>query len=109
MRVFVECNDDAMSIRMLRPDGSDILDSDRVDVIVNDFLVLGGDDVLTPAMPEGGFVFDGNGPLTRDVLVEWFREQPSRMNAADFQSTDNPRWTLPEKLPASCTLPTPNP
>ncbi len=109
MRVFVECNDDAMSIRMLRQDGSDILDNDRVAVITNDFLALGGDDILTPAMPEGGFVYDGRGPLTRDVLVEWFRMQPGRMNAANFQSTDNPRWTLPEELPASCTLPTPNP
>ena len=109
MRVFVDCNDDAMSIRMLRQDGSDILDNDRVAVIVNDFLVLGGDDILTPAMPEDGFVFGGRGPLTRDVLVDWFRMQPGRMNAADFQSTDNPRWTLPEELPASCTLPTSNP
>ena len=109
MRVLVDCNDDAMSIRMLRQDGSDILDNDRVAVIVNDFLVLGGDDILTPAMPEDGFVFGGRGPLTRDVLVDWFRMQPGRMNAADFQSTDNPRWTLPEELPASCTLPTSNP
>ena len=69
----------------------------------------GGDDVLTPAMPEGGFMFDGHGPLTRDVLVGWFRMQPGRMNAADFQSTDNPRWTLPDELAATCTLPTSTP
>jgi len=94
---------------MLRQDGSDILDNDRVAVIVNDFLVFGGDDILTPVMPEDGFVYDGYGPLTRDVLVEWFRLQPARMNAADFQSTDNPRWTLPDELAASCTLPTSNP
>jgi len=109
MRVYVECNDDVMNIRMLRQDGSNILDNDRVAVITNDYLALAGDNILTPAMPEGGFAFGGNGPLTRDVLVEWFRLQPARMNAADFQSTDNPRWTLPDELAASCTLPTSNP
>ena len=72
-------------------------------------LFMAFEDRVTDGQGTDGFVFGGRGPLTRDVLVEWFRMQPGRMNAADFQSTDNPRWTLPEELPASCTLPTSNP
>jgi hypothetical protein len=57
-------------------------------------------------MTAGGFEFRGDGPLTRDVLVDWFRSRPSRMNAADFRSDDEPRWNLPIDLHESCTLPT---
>ena len=57
-------------------------------------------------MTAGGFEYRNDGPLTRDVLVEWFRARPNRMNAADFRSDGEPRWNLPKDLPESCTLPT---
>ncbi len=106
MRVFVDCSNDVMSVRMVLSDGEEIRNSDRIAVIVNDFLVLGGDGVLEPVMPEGGFEYTDDGPLARDVLVEWFRQRQGPMNAADFQSDGSPRWNLPTKLPRSCTLPT---
>ena len=59
MRVFVECSDGVMSIDMLLNDGRSIADDDMIEVITNDFLALGGDDILTPAAPDGGFVFTG--------------------------------------------------
>ncbi len=106
MRVFVECSNGAMSVNMVLSDGRSIADEDVIKVITNDFLALGGDDILEPPMTAGGFEYRGDGPLTRDVLVDWFRARPSRMNAADFRSDSEPRWNLPIDLPESCTLPT---
>ena len=107
MRVFVECADDVMSIEMLLDDGRSIANDDMIKVISNDFLALGGDNILTPAAPDGGFVFSDELPRTRDNLVAWFQAQESPMNAADFRSDDNPRWNLPTDLSESCTLPPP--
>jgi hypothetical protein len=95
-----------MSVNMVLSDGRSIADEDMIKVITNDFLALGGDDILDPPMTAGGFEYRGDGPLTRDVLVEWFRARPSRMNAADFRSAGETRWNLPKHLPESCTLPT---
>ena len=108
MRVFVECSNDVMSVEMLLDDGRSIADGDMIEVITNDFLALGGDDIMTPAAPAGGFVFTDDLPRTRDNLVAWFRAQESPMNAAKFLSTDDPRWNLPDDLPESCTLPATN-
>jgi 5'-nucleotidase len=104
MRIFIDCEDGALSVRMVLNDGHEILDSDRIDVIANDFLVLGGDRIFEPVTPAGGFEFDNNEPLMRDVLVQWFRSQDGRLDPADFLS-DEPRWNLPKNLPESCTLP----
>ena len=106
VRVFVACENDLMNVRIVRPDGSEILDGDHVAIVSNDFLVLGGDGIFEPVIPEGGFEFGTDKPLTRDVLIDWFRAQETRMNAADFLSDREPRWNLPEDLPASCRLPT---
>jgi len=106
VRVFVECDSDAMKVRILRPDGSEILDGDDVKIIANDFLVLGGDGIFEPVIPEGGFEFGTDKPLARDVLVEWFRKQDFRLDAASFMSTEEPKWNLPDDLPDSCALPT---
>ena len=104
MRVFVSCEDDAMDVVLQLSDGSTVQDDDRVTLIANDFLVLGGDDVLTPIIPEEGFAVDYSQPLLRDALVEWFRSQGETLDPTDYQSTDNPRWNVPDPLPATCSL-----
>ena len=106
VRVFVDCYNDMMTIRMLRSDDSEILDADEVAIIANDFLALGGDGIFEPVTPKGGFDFGNRKPLVRDVLIEWFRAQETRMNAANFMSDNKPRWNLPKNLPEPCTLPT---
>ena len=106
MRVFIECSDGVMNIDMKLSDGRLIADDDMIKVITNDFLAMRGDDILTPATPDGGFVYTNHLPRTRDVLVAWFRAQDGPMNAANFRSDDNPRWNLPKNMPGSCTLPT---
>jgi len=104
MRVYVGCNDDHMSIRMVRPDGREIEDADMLRVVANDFLLMGGDDVLTPAMPADGFDIPYGTPLVRDVLVSWFRNRGGRLRADEFLNPDKRRWNLPDPLPQSCAF-----
>lgn len=102
MRVFVSCNTDRMSVQMIRPDGSEIDNSDTLRVVANDFLLLGGDDVLTPAIPAEGFNVPHGTPLVRDTLVEWFRHRGGSMSADEFRDPENLRWNLPDPLPDDC-------
>jgi 5'-nucleotidase len=104
MRVFVACDGDQMSLRMLRPDGSEIMDSEVVKVVANDFLLLGGDDIFTPVAPEGGFTLPNGTPMVRDVLVSWFRNRGGSMSADEFFDPENPRWNRPDPVPSGCRL-----
>jgi len=89
---------------MIRSDGSEIEDTDTLRVVADDFLLLGGDDILTPVIPEGGFEISNGTPLVRDTLVEWFRRRGGRMNAAEFRDPENLRWNLPDPLPGDCSF-----
>jgi len=102
MRVFVSCNDAQMTIEMRLDDGRVISDDDRIRVVANDFLALGGDDILTSAIPEGGFELRYDMPLTRDALVDWFRAGPDRISPEDFRTHSAPKWNLPDGQPANC-------
>ena len=104
MRVFVSCDANRMNVRLLRPDGSEIGDGDTLRVVANDFLLLGGDEILTPVIPDGGFASQNGTPLVRDTIVEWFRANPGRINPNDFIDPDQLRWNLPPELPADCEL-----
>ena len=104
MRVFIECKNDKMDVVMKLDDGTAISDDDRLTVTVNDYLALGGDGILTPVMPEGGFDVGDGMPLTRDVLVAWFEDNGNSLNPQDFVTAQNPKWNVPDSLPASCTL-----
>ena len=102
MRVFIECNDDTMSIRMLDPDGREIGHDDRQRVVVNDFLLMGGDDVLQPVIPPEGFAIPTDTELVRDVLLQWFDGRGGSLDASMFYDETRPRWNLPAELPAAC-------
>jgi 5'-nucleotidase len=104
MRVYVSCDANEMQVRMLRPDGEEIEDDDVLRVVANDFLLLGGDDVLTPVIPDGGFAIPNGTPLVRETIVEWFRSNPGSMNPAEFVNPDALRWNLPPELPGECQL-----
>ena len=106
MRAFVTCDAGQMSVQMIRNDGREIQNSDTLRVVANDFLLLGGDNVLTPAIPEGGFELSRGTPLVRDTLVEWFKNHGGSMNAAQFRDPDNLRWNLPDPLPRDCAFAT---
>ena len=104
MRVFVSCEAGKMSIEMIKSDGREIEDTDTLRVVANDFLLLGGDDIFTPATPEGGFTISNGTPLVRDTLVEWFKRRGGSMNAAEFRDPEKLRWNLPDSLPRECSF-----
>jgi len=104
MQVFVDCGDGRMNVTMLLPDGRDIQDSDNVSIVVNDFLALGGDDILTPIMPDGGFPMTNDLPMIRDAVGAWLSARGGRLRARQFEDLDNPRWGLPDPFPASCSF-----
>lgn len=104
MRVFVTCPEAVMRVEMRLNDGHEIMDEDRVRVIANDFLALGGDDILTPAIPAGGFELRYDMPLTRDVLIEWFDRRGGTLHTADFVTHAEPKWNGTNPLPASCQI-----
>ncbi len=104
MRVFVSCDANEMRVRMLRPDGSEIADVDVLRVVANDFLLLGGDEILTSVTPDGGFAVPNGTPLVRDTIAQWFRTNPGRMNPDDFVDPEALRWNLPAELPDECEL-----
>jgi len=104
MRVFVTCDESGMQVEMRLNDGREIRDEDRIQVIANDFLALGGDDILTPAIPPGGFKLRYDLPLTRDVLVDWFERQDGTLHTADFVSHSAPKWNGTDPLPPACQI-----
>jgi 5'-nucleotidase len=102
MRVFISCSENQMNVEMRLNDGRKIDDDDRIRVVANDFLALGGDDLLTPAIPDGGFELRYDMPLTRDALVAWFKAGPETLNPDQFRSHDKPKWGLPDIIPDTC-------
>lgn len=104
MHVLIRCDNDAMNVTMTLDDGRDILDEDRIKIVVNDFLVFGGDDLLTPVLPDGGFEFSTDLPMVRDVLVSWFGEQHGPLRAEQFLGPESQRWNIPDPLPAECVF-----
>ena len=104
LRIVVSCESDDMNIELRLDDGRELRDTDRITLLANDFLTLGGDDVLTPVIPDDGFAIDERRPLTRDVLVDWFRQRAAPLSPDDFRSSDTPRWSLPENFSETCRL-----
>ncbi len=104
LRVVVSCNSTDMTVALHFADGREISDSASVTVAVNDYIALGGDDILTSVIPEGGYAIDNSLPLTRDIFVEWLSNKGGSINAGDFETTDNPKWSRPENLDPECRL-----
>ena len=102
MRVFVQCQAGDIGVRMLRDDSSEILDTDEIRLLTSDYLWLGGDNILTPIIPPGGFELDLRQPLIRDALVEWFRQRGGTMHPADWRSHAEPKWNLPAENFSGC-------
>lgn len=104
MRVFLTCENDAMDIVIRLPNDSTVQDEDTLTVVVTDFVALGGEGVLKPITPPGGFNVDYGKPLARDLLVDWLRDRGGSLNPDDFLTTESPKWNVSDNLKASCTL-----
>ncbi len=104
LRIEVSCQNDVLEIDLQLDDGRSVSNEDVVRVVANDFLALGGDAILTPAIPDGGFEFDSSLPLLRDSLVEFLRGRGDIVGES-FSTADRPKWNVPADLPDSCALP----
>ncbi|MEM7708391.1 MAG: bifunctional UDP-sugar hydrolase/5'-nucleotidase [Pseudomonadota bacterium] len=100
----IECQDDVLSVRMTHRDGWIVEDDDKLSVGTSDYLALGGANVLTAIIPEGGFPIDTSLPLIRDILIDWLAKQPLALDPATFTTREQQNWFRPESLPASCVF-----
>lgn len=99
MQVFVDCSAQPPDLRMVLDDGREISDEDALRISTNDFLATLGDGILAPGMPEGGYRYADDPRLTRDLLVEWFRQRGGHLDAAGFSGDEHRRWHFD---PLSC-------
>ncbi len=104
MKVFVTCEDLQQSVKIVLNDGRTVDDTDQVTIVVNDYIATGGDDILTAIAPEGGYPVDASKPLTRDVFIDWLATRGGSISAADFDTSDDPKWNRPDDLDPGCRL-----
>ena len=102
MRVFIGCEQQAVSVKMVLNNGQEITDDDRVRISTNDFLATQGDGIFTPAFPQGGFQYEEDPRFNRDLLVAWFKKRGGSLTAEEFSSEANPRWNFSESFVAQC-------
>jgi 5'-nucleotidase len=106
VRVVATCQRNTLQVVLLDRNQREINDDERLRIVTSDFLVSGGDGALLPAMPPGGFAAEYEGPLMRDLIVDWMRKERGRLNAAQFFDESKPRWVFPRPAPVRCTSPT---
>lgn len=104
IRISAACEDGTLNVIMTRMDGSEIEDHEMLAIMTTDFLATGGDDVLTPIIPESGFPFSSNTTLIREVIASWMRERGGNLSAETFLDTDNPKWNIPDSVAEECPL-----
>ena len=102
IRVVAACEDNKLNVTMTRNDGSEIEDHEMLAVMTTDFLATGGDDVLTPIIPEAGFPISSDTPLIREVVANWMRQRGGNLSADTFLDTDNPKWNIPDSIAEEC-------
>jgi 2',3'-cyclic-nucleotide 2'-phosphodiesterase (5'-nucleotidase family) len=102
IRVKAACTNGTLAVALERPSGARIADDERLVVITTDFLAFGGNDILTPVMPTGGFAVPAEAPIARDLIADWFRRRGGRLRAEQLVDPARPRWTYPGPLPVRC-------
>lgn len=103
IRVFAACDGDKLRVTMIRQDGSEIEDQEMLAVMTTDFLATGGDDVLTPIIPEGGFPIARDTPLVREAIADWMRRRGGNLSADSFSDADSPKWNIPDSILDGCS------
>ena len=105
MQVYVGCIAGEPSIKMVLDDGQEIQDDDRIKVSSNDFLATLGDGILTPAMPEGGFQFETDGRMNRDLIISWLKKRGGSLSQREYEVTEtNRRWNFDDSFVAECAI-----
>lgn len=89
--VRAACSGGEVAVTLLRPSGAPVRDDEVLTVVVSDFLALGGDGILTPVMPEGGFGVPGEAPLARDVLAQYLQARGGSLREDQLFEASSPR------------------
>jgi 5'-nucleotidase len=103
LRVRAQCVAGAPVISIVRTSGVPVRDDERLVVVTTDFVVTGGDAILTPVTPPQGFELFGDTPLGRDVVADALRRRGGSLRADELVNPANPRWSYPGALPLDCT------
>jgi 5'-nucleotidase len=102
MRVAASCRNGRLALSMTRTRGGVVRDADRLVVVTTDFLATGGDRILAPVMPRGGFPIAADLPIFREVVADWLEERGGRLRADQLINPAQPRWQYTGTLPLRC-------
>ena len=102
LRVAASCRGNRIAIAMTLDSDRPVRGSDRLTVVTTDFLATGGDRLLSPVMPAGGFPLDEDLPVFREVVAEWLEDRGGRLNETQFINATTPRWQYGGALPMTC-------
>lgn len=100
IQVQTRCEAGGLAVAMTRPSGAAIADDDAVVLVTSDFLATGGDGILGPIMPPGGFPVDVGAPLVRDVLIEYLQRPGTPLDEAQHLGA-TPRLSVQDSLPCN--------
>ena len=105
IRVRAQCSAGSLDVVLLRPSGIPIRDDEPLLVAISDFLATGGDGLLTPVTPPGGFPMPDTAPLARDVLADYLSRLGGRLGEEALLDTGTPRLSVPGAPPVNCSGP----
>jgi 5'-nucleotidase len=103
LRARVACRGTALDVTLVRPNGAVVGDDERLLVATIDFLVTGGDGVLTPIAPAGGLTIVRDAGDARAAAVAELKRYAPALRASQLSDPDNPRWILPGPRPVTCS------
>jgi 5'-nucleotidase len=97
-----QCEKTGLAVRFYR-DSGELLDAgDEVVVATNDFLLTGGDGIFQSVIPDEGLTAVTEGPLMRDIVIDYLKNQAGPVLESSFQSSERPRLQYDGSLPLTC-------
>jgi 5'-nucleotidase len=103
VRVRAGCSNNSLDLELVRDSGVPVTDDQVLLVVVSDFLATGGDGILAPVIPAGGFQIPDSAPLLREVLAEYLKGVGGHLREEQLVDTNNPRLTVGGPLPIDCS------
>lgn len=102
LRAKAQCEKTGLAVHFYR-DSGELLDAgDEVVVATNDFLLTGGDGIFESVIPDEGLTAVTEGPLMRDVVIDYLKNHTGPVLESSFQSSERPRLQYDGSLPLTC-------
>lgn len=103
LRASFACSEtEQVRATLVRDDGSPVAPETTLEVVVSDFLALGGDDVLEEVRARDGAVRIEDGAPMREAMVEVLRRRGGALRDTDLLDPARPRVALPGPRPLRC-------